>query len=443
MHGGMHRAIELKIHGGKMGTDGSSGDIPKESIAFTCQFPSGAVDSKPLVHLPPGHPDEYVLEAIVLCAIPTEDRRTLDRKQSIYVTLTRTIKCDVNAETKCPPHLLAGTERYPPVELCPAARPIEQRNLSACLFVNLPTDLKRASGDFFSRSDQPLNHSIGLDLITNWISFHVLVGFEHFYIYSSMFDQRTTPEWQKKMIELEVTLRQHMQQFSPSLVTFIDWKVPLKNKSSVKSVWGPAFRWANMVQIPVFNDALWRFREHTRWLAIFDLDEYMTPNVLHGHNNVIDALVPYEDGYNFYAAKQVYWSKLNISSFFADRGHVVMEHELHRRQDDAENWQHGMKSIMATTNIISAGIHSPALPYSYGLKDVAPSANMSIELNHFKWSGAVGSKHSSWDHFEETTYLRDCYAHCVRALAKRFARASKEDFECVVKSYQDGCRPAL
>jgi hypothetical protein len=205
----------------------------------------------------------------------------------------------------------------------------------------------------------------------------------------------------------------------------------------------PAFLPPKHYQIPVFNDCLWRFREHTRWLAIFDLDEYMTPNLLHGHRNMLDALAEYEEGYNHYSAKMVYWSKLDVDAFFADKGHVVLDHVLLRQEDKEKNWAHGMKSISKTKNLIAAGIHTPAAAYNNRLKEVYPSANTSIEVNHFKWSAVVGSKFSSYQAFKRTTYLRDCYAGCVRALAKRFAQAGAEDFECVAKKQQSGCRAAL
>jgi hypothetical protein len=439
MGGGMQKAVKLELHGGRMGTDGSGGIIPLKAIRFSCHFPSGAVDDQPVVHTPLGHPHNFLLEAIVLCAIPPADQAVMLAQGKLPVTLTRTISCLEDSPIDCK-HLPLGTAQYPAVDMCPKA-PVEQRrNLSACLFINLPTDLFRpGSGDFFGGRRTPLGDQIGLDLITNWLSFHVLVGFEHFYIYSSMFEQRSS---RKEGIQaLEAKLRQHMKRFG-SLVTFIEWELPVEDKYKISSVWGPEFRWANMVQVPVFNDALWRFREDTRWLAIFDLDEYMTPNVLHGHMNILDALAPYEEGTNYFSAKQWLWSKLDKDGFLADEGHNVLDHMHMRRRDGEEHWGHGVKSFSKTDNLISAGIHRPGLLYDNALKEVVLNENVSIELNHFKWSQAAGNPFSTWDGFDETTYLRDCYADCVRALSTRFAQATPADFECVHSKLRAGCRAA-
>jgi hypothetical protein len=248
MGGGMAQAIKTDLHGGRMGTDGSGGTIPTESISFACHFPSGGVDDKPTVLLHPGHPIEFLLEAFVLCTIPAADQTIMAAQHRLPTTLSRTITCSNAARTKCPSHISEGTEFYPPVDMCPSV-PVVQRNLSACLFVNLPSDLHRkGSGDFFGQKQQPLDDGVGLDLLTNWISFHVLVGFEHFYIYSTMFEQRVNPERREQILATEKKLREHMKRFG-SLVTFIEWKLPVEDRFGIKSVWGPDFRWANMVQV--------------------------------------------------------------------------------------------------------------------------------------------------------------------------------------------------
>jgi hypothetical protein len=442
MGGGMRKAIDLKIHGGKIGTDGSGGIIPSNAITFSCKFPSGALDTNPIVHMPLGHPHNFMLDAIVLCAIPTADEEAMELRGSIAVTLSRTIDCIEDSPVDCK-HLPLGTENYPPVDMCPSIRVQSRRNLSACLFVNLPTDLyRRGSGDFFGgRLREPLDDQIGLDLLTNWISFHVLVGFEHFYIYSSMFEQHSTAKRKLQIMGLEVKLREHVKRFG-SLVTFVEWKLPVTDKYSIKSSWGPDFRWANMVQIPVFNDALWRFRQDTRWLAIFDLDEYMTPNLMHGHMNMLDALEQYEVGTNYVAAKQWLWGKLDKKAFLADEGHNILENAHMRRRDGPEHWGHGMKSVSKTDNVVAAGIHRPGLFYNVGLQEVVQNENATIELNHFKWSQAVGNPFSRWDAYNETAYMRECYGVCVRLLSKRFGQATPTDFECVASRLQAGCRAA-
>jgi hypothetical protein len=112
------------------------------------------------------------------------------------------------------------------------------------------------TGDTYLRVDdvtlKKSNISDIIPRINEWIAFHRMVGFEHFYFYDNS-EQAHGSLWE--------TLLPYINQ---GIVTYIHWpaKVCYRHRSS---------------QYAAENSCIRRFGQFNTWMAHFDVDEYMTP----------------------------------------------------------------------------------------------------------------------------------------------------------------------
>jgi len=94
--------------------------------------------------------------------------------------------------------------------------------------------------------------------LRQWIEYHLIVGFEHFYLYNNFSED-----------DYGTVLKGYIDN---GVVTLIDW--PIKQG-----------------QMAAFKDCANRFASETQWIAFIDLDEYVVPN---HYDNICDFLRPFE-----------------------------------------------------------------------------------------------------------------------------------------------------
>lgn len=120
--------------------------------------------------------------------------------------------------------------------------------------------------------------------IMEWLTYHSLIGIEHFYIYDN---ESANPLYENPLIR----------------------KFSEQGKVTVISAAGRA------MQIPSYTHCLKKFGPRTRWLAFIDLDEFICP--LEGRD-----LRPFLAAYEDYAALGLSWKS------FSSGGHLSSPHGL-------------------------------------------------------------------------------------------------------------------
>ena len=127
--------------------------------------------------------------------------------------------------------------------------------LSACLW---------ASASFHTRGKNTRGTPISdtSRRLREWIEFHLMVGFDHIYIYDNSAAHSNT-----------TSLEPLLSQFSPSQVTRIDWpstvcnnNIPAHDNTGERSS-----------QYAAENSCRTRHAPFTEWIASFDADEYLVP----------------------------------------------------------------------------------------------------------------------------------------------------------------------
>ncbi len=94
--------------------------------------------------------------------------------------------------------------------------------------------------------------------ILEWIEYHILIGVERFYLYDNESDEK----------------------YYKMLQPYIDLGIVV-----YKKIYGKC------LQIPAYQDAIYRYKNETEWMAIIDLDEYIVPVE---KDNLKDFLKDYE-----------------------------------------------------------------------------------------------------------------------------------------------------
>ena len=98
----------------------------------------------------------------------------------------------------------------------------------------------------------------GAAYLTQWIQFHMLVGFSKFVVYN------TTDTHQSLLSVVNVINRKH-----PNLVDIVQW-----NFSSLGLTDSHSTRY---FQVEAVHDCLIRYGDQSEWLGMIDLDEYIVP----------------------------------------------------------------------------------------------------------------------------------------------------------------------
>jgi hypothetical protein len=147
--------------------------------------------------------------------------------------------------------------------------------------------------------------------IREWIEYHLLVGVERFYLYDN---------------ESEDNLKEVLEPY-------------IKRGVVVYTLWA-----GKMQQVPVYNDAVLKYKSETKWLAIIDADEFIVP--------LQDDSVPqFLKDYEQYPAVVLNWFVFDCG------GHIKQPRGL-----VIENYTRGyygthIKSIVNPQKVAQANIH--------------------------------------------------------------------------------------
>ncbi len=136
--------------------------------------------------------------------------------------------------------------------------------------------------------------------LKEWLEFHKLIGVQHFYLY----DNLSTDNY------LEILL----PYIESGEVDLFHWPVETCNQQE----------YLDLLQLPVYNDALNIVKQSARWAAFIDLDEFLFPV---RQTNLLMVL----DEYRAYGALAVNWQVFGTSGIERLReGELIIENLLWR-----------------------------------------------------------------------------------------------------------------
>lgn len=146
------------------------------------------------------------------------------------------------------------------------AKPVEEGTpKSAVEESNRPFELVActwASASYATRGKgQPATNSSLLRL-SEWLEFHLMVGFDHIFVYDNSAANTPTD-----------TLRPVLDRFPADKVTRVDWPQVVCNNNEPNAP-NPGERSS---QYAAENSCRVRYGDMTKWMASFDVDEYMVP----------------------------------------------------------------------------------------------------------------------------------------------------------------------
>lgn len=125
--------------------------------------------------------------------------------------------------------------------------------LSACLW---------ASSAFRTRGQSRGSDKATNDRLIEWIEFHLMVGFDHIYLYDNSGAHTN-----------DGNLQNVVDMYHPSQITRIDWPSSICN-NNVPAADSTGER---STQYAAENSCRSRYASYTEWIAVFDTDEYMVP----------------------------------------------------------------------------------------------------------------------------------------------------------------------
>lgn len=136
--------------------------------------------------------------------------------------------------------------------------------------------------------------------LAEWIEFHLLVGFERFFFYDNLSSD------------------EHKEVLAPYLEEGI----------AVLHEWPESF--AHKRQVPAYNDCLLRHRWDSRWIAFFDIDEFLFSPT---DRKVSEVLADFER----HPAVVVNWAVFGTSGHQERPPGLVIENYLQRTDDPTRN----------------------------------------------------------------------------------------------------------
>ena len=153
------------------------------------------------------------------------------------------------------------------------------------------------------------------DYFREWIEYHKLIGVEHFYVYNNNTEDNT-----KEILQ---------EYINKGLVTWIDWPEVSKN-----------------AQDNAYRDAVAKFKNETRWMAVIDLDEFM---VLKKHKSLSEFMKDYKD----YAQISLQWVTYGSSGHKKKPEGLVLENfKAHAKEPEITP-----KSIFNPRVTVDCGAH--------------------------------------------------------------------------------------
>ena len=245
--------------------------------------------------------------------------------------------------------------------------------LSACLW---------ASAEFKTRGtkDGPVTDTA--QRLVEWLEFHLLVGFDHFYIYDNSGAHSNT-----------TSLRPVLEPAFAGKVTYVDWPSQICNNNvpAADSVGERSSQYA------AESSCCTRFAPFTEWIVSFDTDEYLVP--MGNHTSLKTVLQeahpqePPQQEQHINNKNNVTKKKTNILSFRSSRGYL--------RHDKSYRVKRGRERLPNATfleayNCDSAGSPKPVW---------AERARKQVYLADYVLSHFV--------HYSTVTmgYMQDTYQH--------------------------------
>jgi hypothetical protein len=151
-----------------------------------------------------------------------------------------------------PPSFSTTSEDTNLVPSPPSNPPRKPFFLSACLW---------ASAEFKTRGQTRMAHSDTLSRLVEWLEFHLLVGFDHFFLFDNSGAHTN-----------ETSLAEVARRY-PGVITLVDWPaIPCNNNIPAHDSTGE-----RSSQYAAENACRTRYAPFTEWIVSFDTDEYLVP----------------------------------------------------------------------------------------------------------------------------------------------------------------------
>jgi len=154
-------------------------------------------------------------------------------------------------------------------------KPIKKHDLVACTW---------ASSYYETRSGFS-SHDDGQYRLQQWIEFHLLSGFDHVYIYDNSYAFLNDTEKNAA----RSTLKDVTDLYSPNQVTHVPWPAKICNNNRGEG----DNKGERSSQYAAESSCRLRFGAHTKWIASFDMDEYLIP--MGNFTNMKDVLSSVEE----------------------------------------------------------------------------------------------------------------------------------------------------
>jgi len=179
-------------------------------------------------------------------------------------------------------------------------------------------------------------------LINSWIEYYLSKGVQHFFLY---FNGKLN------------NIKHIIINFDPKIVTFVEWDYPYyhwydKPDSYYYKLYNITYVDKHHAQPMAINSCLYRFGPLTKWLAFFDLDEYIVYN---------DKLPKLLELYNEETTAEIYFS--NAFAMFThhfDKTHLKLsdiQNNIIMRQYVNFDILTRIKKIVNVHNVHLTGIH--------------------------------------------------------------------------------------
>lgn len=205
--------------------------------------------------------------------------------------------------------------------------------------------------------------------LAEWIEFHRLVGVEHFYLYDHQSDDASRE-----------VLAPYLER---GVVTLSEWS-------------GSAY--LHEVQIAALRDCVRRVRRETRWLAFFDVDEFLFPR---REDSLVEVL---ERHYRACSSVSVHWCNFGPSGFAARPPGLTAESYTRRAERD-HPLQRAVKTIYRPGRIVRYGGY--AAHRAWCLPPTRVDAEH-LQLNHY-WTRSEDALRERCRHVRGM--LRDALGH--------------------------------
>ena len=197
-----------------------------------------------------------------------------------------------------------------------------------------------------------------------WIEYHRLLGFEHFYLYNNESEDGT----------VEV-LRPYVEQ---GLVEIIPWENTPEHWDTRGINW-------DGYQRKAYNDCISRTVGVVEWVAMIDIDEYIVPvKSKESFWTLLDKVKKYKNEkskrHNMIGSLKIPWVWYGTSGVWEIPPGKLLTESLYMRASKDFYWHFYHKSIYRPEAVSDCGIHDAELKKGYCAKKVPPGH---IRTNHY------------------------------------------------------------